>query len=199
MPAVIAIPKPRADVTTSFESGLVRVTSRRVIIRRMPLQPVDQLTFRRSMSMFASGVTVITTGEGKRRWGMTVASFASLSLDPPLVVICVENRVETRAAVERTRHFAVNVLADDQAHISSQFASRMADRFEGIAIEASPLGDPYIQGAVCQIQCRVYDVFPGGDHTIIVGEVLDSTITDRLPLLYWQSQYQSMKGRESES
>lgn len=159
----------------------------------MALQAIDALSFRKAMSTFPSGVTVITTAEGRKRWGMTVASFASLSLDPPLVIACLETRVETRAAVERTRHFGVSILAAGQASISNQFASRVPDRFEGVAVRPGALGDPLIEGAVCQLECRVYDVFPGGDHTIIVGEVLDSTTTDEESLLYWRSRYGQIK------
>lgn len=163
----------------------------------MALQAVDELTFRTAMSTFPSGVTVVTTAEGKRRWGVTVASFASLSLDPPLVLVCLENRLDTRAALERTRHFGVSILAADQAHVSDQFAARLADRFDGISVRAGALGDPLIEGAVCHIECRVYDVLRGGDHTIFVGEVLDSATTDGLPLIYWHSSYQVMQERDS--
>lgn len=155
----------------------------------MPLTRVDGDAFRKALSTFASGVTVITTSEGKRRWGLTVASFASLSLDPPLVVICLETRVETRSAIERTRRFGVSILAHDQSEISSRFASRVTDRFEGVDVTNGGLGDPLIDGAVTHLECRVYDVFPGGDHTILVGEVVETRVSDREPLLYWGSRY----------
>lgn len=144
------------------------------------------------MSTFPSGVTVVTTAEGNQRWGMTVASFASLSLEPPLILVCLETRVETCAAIIRTGHFGISVLAADQAHVSNQFAAPVDDRFAGVPVQPGSLGDPLIDGAVSQIECALHDTLPGGDHTIFVGAVVEARISELNPLLYLGSRYRTI-------
>ena len=135
---------------------------------------------------------MVTTADGSSRWGMTVASFASLSLDPPLLLVCLESRVETCEAILRTRHFAVNILAADQGAVSNQFAARVVDRFAGVEIGEGSQGDPLVGGAATHIECLLHSELPGGDHTIIVGAVVAARTFDRTPLLYFGSQYRTM-------
>jgi flavin reductase (DIM6/NTAB) family NADH-FMN oxidoreductase RutF len=155
--------------------------------------PIDEAAFRQAMSHFPSGVTVVTTEHDGRSYGMTVASFASLSLRPPLVLICVEKSVKTHDAIVAARKFGVSILSSGQAEISSRFASRIDDKFAGVEVTAGELGVPLIAGALTTLECRVHDQLPGGDHTIFVGEVVDARTRDGIPLLYFRSGYREMQ------
>ncbi len=156
--------------------------------------PIDEAAFKLAMSHFASGVTVVTTEHGGKPFGMTVASFASLSLHPPLVLICIEKGVKTHDAIAAAGKFGVSILTEAQGHISSRFASRVDDKFSGIEVRRGSLGVPLIGGALTTLECSVYDQLPGGDHTIFIGEVVDSQTKEGVPLLYFRSGYREMRG-----
>ena len=151
--------------------------------------PVDDATFKLAMSHFASGVTIVTTEHEGKQFGMTVASFASLSLHPPLVLICVEKSVKTHDAILAARKFGVSILAADQAEVSSRFASRREDKFDGVDIERGADGLPLIAQALTAIECRLQTQLPGGDHSIFVGEVTDVKTREGRPLVYFRSGY----------
>jgi len=155
--------------------------------------PIDEAAFKLAMSHFASGVTVVTTEHAGRAYGMTVASFASLSLRPPLVLICIEKSVKTHEGIVAAGKFAVSILSADQADISSRFASRAEDKFSGIKTNRGGLGIPLIAGAITTLECEVRDQLPGGDHTIFVGEVVDAQTREGVPLLYFRSGYHEMQ------
>jgi 4-nitrophenol 2-monooxygenase / 4-nitrocatechol 4-monooxygenase, reductase component len=154
--------------------------------------PVDDARFKLAMSHFPSGVTVVTTEHQGRAYGLTVASFASLSLHPPLVLVCLEKSVKSHDAVVGSKKFAVSILGADQAEISNRFASKSDDKFSGIATGRGELGIPLIDGALCTIECRVCDQLPGGDHSIFVGEVVDVQVREGEPLIYFRSGYRQI-------
>ena len=155
--------------------------------------PIDDAQFKLAMSHFASGVTVVTTEVDGTPYGMTVASFASLSLHPPLVLICIEKGVKSHDAIARARKFGVSILGRDQADISGRFATRkIEDKFEGVAVRRGELGVPLIDGAVTTLECRVHEQLPGGDHSIFVGEVVDAKTSDGAPLVYFRSGYHQL-------
>ena len=155
--------------------------------------PIDEAAFKSAMSHFASGVTVVTTEHEGRLYGMTVASFASLSLRPPLVLICIEKIVKTHDAIAAAGKFGVSILKADQADVSSRFASRTEDKFSGVEItRGDTLGVPLIGAALTTIECEVYDQLPGGDHSIFVGRVVDAQMREGIPLLYFRSGYCEM-------
>jgi len=154
---------------------------------------IDEAAFRAAMSHFASGVTVVTTEHGGRPYGMTVASFASLSLRPPLVLVCIEKTVKTHDAIVAAKKFGVSILSAGQADISSRFASRAEDKFSGIDVDRGELGVPLIAGALTTLECSVRDQLPGGDHSIFVGEVVDAIMREGAPLLYFRSGYHEMQ------
>lgn len=156
------------------------------------MPPIDEALFKLAMSHFASGVTVVTTAHEGTPYGMTVASFASLSLHPPLVVVCIELAAKTHDALAAAGKFGVSILAADQADISGRFASRVDDRFAGVAVRVGDLGVPLIEGAICNLECNVYGRLPGGDHTIFVGEVVSAHTTEAAPLLYFRSRYHQL-------
>jgi len=155
---------------------------------------IDEAGFKAAMSHFASGVTIVTTEHGGRPYGMTVASFASLSLRPPLVLVCIEKSVKTHDAIVAARKFGVSILGADQADVSARFASRSDDKFSGIDVKRGELGVPLIAGALTTLECSVHDQLPGGDHSIFVGEVVQATTRDGVPLLYFRSGYREMRG-----
>jgi len=154
---------------------------------------VDEAAFKLALSHFASGVTVVTTEHGGKPFGMTVASFASLSLHPPLVLICIEKSVKTHDAIAAAGKFGVSILSSDQEDISARFASRADDKFAGIEMRRGELGVPLIAGALTTLECSVYDQLPGGDHTIFVGEVVSIRTSEGSPLIYFRSGYGEMQ------
>jgi flavin reductase (DIM6/NTAB) family NADH-FMN oxidoreductase RutF len=154
--------------------------------------PIDDARFKEAMSRFASGVTVVTTEHEGALYGMTVASFASLSLRPPLVLVCIEKSVKTHDAISGTGRFGVSILASTQADVSGKFASKAEDKFSGVSIVRGENGLPLIDGAICTLECRVQEQFPGGDHSIYVGEVLDAKTSEGAPLVYYRSAYREI-------
>jgi flavin reductase (DIM6/NTAB) family NADH-FMN oxidoreductase RutF len=155
--------------------------------------PIDNARFRLAMSHFASGVTVVTTEQEGQPFGMTVASFASLSLHPLLVLVCIETSAKTHDAIIAAGKFGVSILGAEQSEISSKFASRGDDRFTGVDIVRGALDVPLIAGALTTIECRLHAQLPGGDHTIFVGEVVDVQTHEGDPLLYFRSGYREMR------
>jgi flavin reductase (DIM6/NTAB) family NADH-FMN oxidoreductase RutF len=155
--------------------------------------PIDDAQFKLALSHFASGVTVVTTEHEGKRYGMTVASFASLSLHPPLVLVCVEKSVKTHDAIAASGKFAVNILAQEQTDISAKFASRSDDKFAGVDVTAGELGVPLIANSLTTLECALRETLPGGDHTIYVGEVVDARTREGIPLLYFRSGYREMR------
>jgi flavin reductase (DIM6/NTAB) family NADH-FMN oxidoreductase RutF len=151
---------------------------------------VSKDEFRRALGHFASSVTVVTCrSEDGRPLGITVSAFSSLSLDPPLVLICIDKRASLHDHLKEGDHFAVNILAEDQELISRRFASKVEDRFEGIGYREGDVGAPLISGALATIECRIVHSYPGGDHTIIVGEVLATEVSNGRPLAYFRGGY----------
>ncbi len=153
---------------------------------------IDDAKFKLAMAQFVSGVTIVTTENGGELAGLTVASFASLSLHPPLVIVCVERSVRSHDLIADSGRFGVSILASDQAAISNRFASKADDKFEGVAVRIGVLGIPLIEGAICTIECRLREALPGGDHSIFVGEVIDVQTTDGAPLGYFRSAYREL-------
>ncbi|HEY0142433.1 MAG TPA: flavin reductase family protein [Thermoanaerobaculia bacterium] len=154
--------------------------------------PVDDALFKLAMSHFTSGVTVVTTEHDGTPYGMTVASFASLSLHPPLVLVCIEKNTKSHDAIIGAKQFGVSVLSAEQTQLSNRFASRSDDKFTGVALDQGELGVPLIAGAICQLECRVHEQLPGGDHTIFIGEVMNARTAEGTPLVYWRSSYRQI-------
>jgi flavin reductase (DIM6/NTAB) family NADH-FMN oxidoreductase RutF len=155
--------------------------------------PISDADFKLALSHFASGVTIVTTEHEGTQYGMTVASFASLSLHPPLVLVCIEKSVKSHDAIARAGRYAVSILAGDQADISNRFASRSDDKFAGMNIEQGEMGLPLIASALTNLECRLSAQLDGGDHTIFVGEVESIRTREGVPLLYFRSGYREMR------
>lgn len=151
---------------------------------------VDKNEFRAALGRFASGVTVVTTLDAERRpQGLTVSAFSSVSLDPPLVLVCIEKGTRTHDALSRSGVFVVNLLAEDQEEVSRRFASRAADKFAGLDYAEGAVGAPVLPGVLGNVECRVRQTCDGGDHTIFVGEVEATNVSEGSPLIYFRGGY----------
>jgi flavin reductase (DIM6/NTAB) family NADH-FMN oxidoreductase RutF len=149
--------------------------------------------FRRALGQFASGVTVVTSkGGGDKPQGITVSAFASVSLEPPLVLVSIDKRASMHDSLAEGTYFAVNILTEDQELVSRRFASKEEDRFEGIGFTYGVTGSPLLTGALANIECRVVHAYPGGDHTIFVGEVEATGVTEGKPLAYFRGGYSQL-------
>lgn len=153
---------------------------------------IDDMLFRQVMGRFASGVTVVTTASEGRLAGLTVSSFTSLSLQPMLVLVCIDRTAATHEAIARGGQFAVNILAEGQEYLSRRFASTEATKFTPGTYELSPRGLPLLSGALAQIECTLHSSLPGGDHTIFAGEVVAAQCNEGRPLLYYRSGYHTL-------
>ena len=156
---------------------------------------VDPDTFRSALGRFATGVTVVTTVDGAGRdHGMTVSAFCSLSLDPPLVLVCIDHTASLHGVLRAGLPLAVNVLAAGQEPLSRRFAGgEPGDRFAGVGFERAANGAALLEGALAALECRIEALHPGGDHTIVVARVQHAATHDRRPLLYYRSGYATLE------
>lgn len=163
-----------------------------------PLMSKPHAELRRALGSFATGVTIVTArdpGDALRPAadvGLTVNSFSSVSLDPPLVQWCIARRAASFEAFGRASHYAVHVLGADQQDLSQRFATHGIDRFEGLQLERGPQELPLIPGCVSRFVCRIAERYEGGDHLILLGEVLGFETGEASPLLYLRGQYRAL-------
>lgn len=150
---------------------------------------------RNALGKFATGITVITTrDENNNPVGMTVNSFASVSLTPPLVLWCLGEASSTCDAFLHCRHFAINILRADQQAISQLFASPGERQFEQQSWQSGPEGSPLLGQALAHFECSMEHQYQGGDHTIIVGRVSHFEQFEGEPLVFSQGQYRTLQG-----
>jgi flavin reductase (DIM6/NTAB) family NADH-FMN oxidoreductase RutF len=152
--------------------------------------------FKDALREWASGVTIVTSRHGEQVHGMTVSSFASVSLDPPLVLVCADQDSNTHGVIAEGGVFAVHVLGRDQGALSNLFASKAEEerRFDGLAWEAGVTGAPILADAVAVLDCRVASAHDAGDHVIYVGTVEDVRVRGGEPLLYHRGRYAGVTG-----
>jgi flavin reductase (DIM6/NTAB) family NADH-FMN oxidoreductase RutF len=155
---------------------------------------VERQQFKAALRRWASGVTIITTCAGGRTVGMTASAFTSVSLDPPLVLVCIEKKAHTLPLIEASGVFAVNVLAEDQHELSNRFATdgNEAVRFDGLECRTGSTGAPLLADTVAVLDCRVVDAHDAGDHVIYIGEVQHVEVSNRAPLLYFDARYRAL-------
>ena len=156
--------------------------------------PVDAESFKQALASWASGVSIVTSRHADHVHGMTVSAFCSVSLNPPLVMVCLDKASNTLELVEAAKVFSVNVLAQGQEELSHRFASKEHEdvRFEGLDCKQGANGCPHIPGAVSTMDCRVVDTLDAGDHVIYIGEVDAAEFSDRPPLLYLRAAYRTL-------
>ncbi len=151
---------------------------------------VDSFSFRRALGQFASGVTVVTTRDASGRpHGLTVSAFCSVSLHPPLVLVCVDHRSDANAGVRESGLFAVSVLAEDQEDVSRRFAAHGRAKVEDFPFVEGRHGLPLVPGALAHLECRVRSAHDEGDHAVWVGEVRALSVRPGRPLLHYAGAY----------
>jgi flavin reductase (DIM6/NTAB) family NADH-FMN oxidoreductase RutF len=150
---------------------------------------VEPNRMRAAMSRFATGVTVVTTFDGRKREGLTVNSFSSLSLDPALVLWSIRKNAPSVATFLRAEGFAVNVLAASSRNLSQHFATPRPDKFLGVAYTEGWSGCPVLTGNLALFECRKVQTIEGGDHLIVVGAVLNLSYADDVPLIFSSGRY----------
>jgi flavin reductase (DIM6/NTAB) family NADH-FMN oxidoreductase RutF len=155
---------------------------------------LDQDEFRSVLGRFASGVTVVTVADRRGRdYGITVTAFSSLSLDPPLVLVCIDHDASILPALAGASHFVVNVLAAHQEAIARRFSVPDAEqRFDGLGFIRGQSGAALLEDVLASMECRVVQSVVGGDHTIFMGEVEAANIRQDTPLLYYRGGYSQL-------
>lgn len=152
--------------------------------------PSDPRALRAALGQYATGLTVVTTATpGGRLEGLTVNSFASLSLDPPLVLWSIRREAPSLAGFRSAGAFAVNVLAADQSEMSRRFATSRPDKFSGVSFTAGRRGCPLLDGVIACFECDTEDTLEGGDHLIFLGRVRRATHRHAPPLVYHAGRY----------
>jgi len=157
---------------------------------------IDAATFRSTLGRFATGVTVLTArDETGRDHGMTVSAFCSVSLEPPRVLCCVERSADMHPVIARATHFAINILTSAQEPISRRFAEELDDRFDGLGYTRGVTGCVLLDDILAWVECAVASRFDGGDHLIVLGDVIAGAAADagNQPLLYYRGGYARME------
>jgi len=161
-----------------------RVTPDRIV------RPED---FRNACARFATGVAIATVADaGGTPHGLTVNSFASVSLEPPLVLICIAKTATAYSVFQRAEGFAINVLRAEQSVLSQRFAAKQEDRFEGLPWRPGLYGAPVLDGVLAVLECAMHSSFEAGDHTVFIGRVEKAGWHDGAPLVYFSSAYRKL-------
>jgi len=149
---------------------------------------VEEKKFRNVMGHFPTGVTVVTTrGEGGIPMGLTVSAFTSVSIQPIRLLICLHREATSHDLIVEGGSFAVNILSSEQEELAMRFASGVVEeRFSGLEVADSPLGNPLLPGSLAWLDCRVREIYPGGDHSMVLGEVEECHSEDGDPLLFFR-------------
>jgi flavin reductase (DIM6/NTAB) family NADH-FMN oxidoreductase RutF len=162
---------------------------------------VTQAEFRKAMGSFATGVTVITVDCEGEVHGMTANAFTSVSLDPLLVLVCVDHRARTHAHLTARKRFGVNVLAENQRAVSQYYADpspthQHAEQEAGARFDRTQHGTPVLHDALAYLECRLHSAQDAGDHTIFIAEVEDVVVREGDPLLYFRGEYRKVGAKD---
>ena len=161
----------------------------------------DAQTFRQTMRLWATGVTIVAAKHDGIMRGITVSSFTSVTLDPPLILVCIQKRTEAAEAIRRSGAFAVSMLGEEQQDISNLFAGfgpelpEGANYFDGLDVIFAESGSPILAAAMGWLDCKVHATHDGSTHDIFVGEVLEASgksETLKRPLLYYDTEYRQL-------
>ncbi len=150
--------------------------------------------FKAAFATRAGAVGILTARAGEQVHGMTVTDFAGLSVDPPLLLVCLDKKANTLGVIERGGCFAVNLLAQGQEDLSNKFASKKDEwsRFDGVDVDQGPTGAPLIRCAITSLDCRVVAAHEAGDHWIYVGEIEAAVLRGGEPLVYCGGAYRAL-------
>lgn len=153
---------------------------------------VEGDAFRQALGQLAAGVSIVTTIDREgQKIGLTATAVTSVSLDPPLLLVCIDNRSRTGEAIQAGAPFIAHFLAGGQEDLARRFASRAADKFAGIEYGITASGCPRLEGVLASVECVPHHIYPGGDHTIFVGRVIDVSIDGAgpAPLMYFRGNF----------
>jgi flavin reductase (DIM6/NTAB) family NADH-FMN oxidoreductase RutF len=154
---------------------------------------IEKNELRRVMGHFATGVTVITSiRTSGELHGLTANAFTSVSLIPPLLLVCIDKKAESYPCFDESRIFTVNVLSADQEAISRKFAVTGGDKFTGVSYRIGANGAPILDGVLAYLECRVTEKIDGGDHTIYIGEIEQAETKEGKPLLFFRGGYREL-------
>ena len=157
------------------------------------MAPVSPEAFRHACGRFATGVAIAAVmDESGIPRGLTISSFASVSLEPPLILICLGHAVTNIEEFRRSRYFSLSFLRQEQLHLSNHFARKGQDRFTGVAWRPGETGAPLILGALGALECALYQRFTSGDHDIFVGEVVRAEAAEGSPLIHYAGCYRRL-------
>jgi flavin reductase (DIM6/NTAB) family NADH-FMN oxidoreductase RutF len=152
----------------------------------------DSKLQRRIMGQFATGVTVITTRRDGEVCGMTANAVASLSLEPPLVLVAVDKRAQMHVHLSEARTFAMNILSDKQEALSQRFAARGPKETSDLELTTALTGAPILADSLAWVDCNLVEILPGGDHDIFIGEIVAGEVREGRPLLFYGGKYASV-------
>jgi flavin reductase (DIM6/NTAB) family NADH-FMN oxidoreductase RutF len=154
---------------------------------------VASAEFRRACGCFATGVTIASVLDAQGTpHGLTVSSFTAVSLDPPLILICLGHRVSAIEAFRSSSHFGINVLAEDQRDLAERFTVKGLDRFDGLKWRSGKTGVPILAGVLAAMECAVRQRVTAGDHDIFVGEMVGARVAPGAPLIHFSSRYRRL-------
>jgi flavin reductase (DIM6/NTAB) family NADH-FMN oxidoreductase RutF len=145
--------------------------------------------FREVIGHFATGVTIVTAVHDGRPYGTTASAVTSLSLEPPMLLVCMNKESETGKAMAATGHFAVNILGEGQEDLALRFAAKGGDKFEGVASIPGDRGEPLLSDALATLECNIIEQTTGGTHVVFFGEVERASAREGAPLAYYRGQF----------
>jgi flavin reductase (DIM6/NTAB) family NADH-FMN oxidoreductase RutF len=148
---------------------------------------IDAVLFKSTLAQWASGVTVITVNHNGVYYGMTASSFSSVSLTPPLILVCIAKKAHTHMILLEAGAFAVNILGESQTDLGKRFAGLLPDikdRFAGLDYIIGETGSPLLSGVLASMDCRIHQAIDAGDHTVVIGEIIAAHVEPGEPLLY---------------
>lgn len=155
---------------------------------------IDNNVFKKAMSLYPSGVVIVTTiNSSGIRHGFTASAFSSLSLDPPLILVCLANTADCYKAFVGSENFAVNVIGREQHDLAFKFATKGVEKFEGNEFVASEnSGLPILSNSIFSLECDTKHTYPGGDHEILVGEVREVTVNEGNPSIWYEGAFRDI-------
>lgn len=166
----------------------------------MSLPSIEQQLFRRVCGKFATGITVLTVIDASTGpQGMTANSFTSVSLDPPMILVCIDRKARILSYFSAGARFAINVLHEEQKELSACFARSGLERFQGVEWAPGQNGSPILPEVLATLECSVAQMVDAGDHVVVIGEVFHATWREGQPLIYFNSSYQTLRSESSAS
>lgn len=161
---------------------------------------VQSRIFREALSRFPSGVTVVTTTDDEGQcWGFTANAFSSLSINPPLVLVCLADSADCYPAFMDAERFAINILSNRHEQLAMRFATKGAEKFAGEEFDDDPFGLPVLADSVATLRCSTHARLDGGDHVILVGRVEETKYNDNIPMLYFRGAFCELPSEEKAS